>query len=142
MKTEDTSGAKLTPWGDTRIVGKRLPRVDAYERVSGSAMFTADVAFPDMLHAAVLRCPHAHAKAQRVDTSRAEKMPGVRAVISGSDADAAIPWYFGAKGPTSSIFDPHCRYAGEEIAAVAADTLEQAREPCEQYASNTSSYRS
>ena len=54
----------------------RLPRVDAYERVSGSAVYPLDFALPDMLHAAILRCPHAHARVKSVDTSAAEKMPG------------------------------------------------------------------
>ena len=55
-------------------------------------------------------------------------MPGVFAIVTGSDADAAIPWFDGANGPTSRLFDPHCRYEGEEVAAVAAETPLQARE--------------
>jgi len=50
------------PWTTTTVVGKRLPRVDAYERVSGEATYTADVLLPGMLYGAILRCPHAHAK--------------------------------------------------------------------------------
>jgi xanthine dehydrogenase YagR molybdenum-binding subunit len=124
----DTSGQNLPPWGETKVVGSALPRVDAYERVSGSATYSIDVAFPDMLHAAVLRCPHAHARVRRVDTAKAEKMPGVRAVIAAGAPGADIPWYPGPQGPTSRIFDPHCRYAGEEVAAVAAETPFQAVE--------------
>ncbi|MGD2151746.1 MAG: xanthine dehydrogenase family protein molybdopterin-binding subunit [Gemmatimonadales bacterium] len=118
----------IQPWGETRVVGKPLPRVDAYERVSGTAVYTLDMTIPDMLHAAIVRCPHAHARAVRVDTSRAEGMPGVRAVITASTPGAAIPWYYGREGPTSMLFDEHCRYAGEEVAAVAAETLHQAWE--------------
>lgn len=117
---------KLTPWAETTVVGKPLPRVDAYERVSGSAVYALDLFLPDMLYAAILRCPHAHAIVKNVDTAAAAKMPGVRAVLTDSDADARIPWYFGEKGPTSRLFDPHCRYEGEEIAAVAAETPHQA----------------
>jgi xanthine dehydrogenase YagR molybdenum-binding subunit len=116
------------PWGETTVVGKRLPRVDGYERVSGSAVYAMDVTFPDMLHAAIVRCPHAHARVKKVDTSKAETMPGVRAVLTGDSPGAKLPWYFGEKGPTSLLFDPHCRYEGEEVAAVAADTLQQAQE--------------
>ncbi len=119
------------PWTETRVVGKPLPRVDAYERVSGTAVYTLDLALPGMLHAAIRRCPHAHARVTRVDTSRAAAMPGVYAIITGSDADAAIPWFDGANGPTSRLFDPHCRHEGEEIAAVAAETPLQAREAAE-----------
>jgi xanthine dehydrogenase YagR molybdenum-binding subunit len=114
------------PWGETTVVGKRQPRVDGYERVSGSAVYAIDVTFPDMLHAAIVRCPHAHARVKRVDTSKAERMPGVRAVLTGESPGAKLPWYFGEKGPLSLLFDPHCRYEGEEVAAVAAETPQQA----------------
>jgi xanthine dehydrogenase YagR molybdenum-binding subunit len=115
---------EIQPWGETRVVGKPIPRVDAYERVSGTALYTLDMTLPDMLHAAIVRCPHAHARVVSVDTSRAAAMPGVRAVITASTPGAAIPWY----GPTSSLFDERCRYAGEEVAAVAAETWHQAVE--------------
>lgn len=126
--TEPQGTPQLPPWGETRVVGKPLSRVDGYERASGTAMYTLDVALPDMLHAAIVRCPHAHARVTRVDTSRAEKMPGVRAVLTGATPGADLPWYFGDQGPTSKLFDPHCRYAGEEVAAVAAETPHQARD--------------
>ena len=58
-----------------------VTRVDAYDRVSGSAVYPSDVILPDMLHAAILSCPHAHAIVKSVDTSAAEKMPGVQAVL-------------------------------------------------------------
>ena len=45
------------PWGETRVVGKPLPRIDAYERVSGTAVYAIDVSLPDMLHVAFVRCP-------------------------------------------------------------------------------------
>jgi CO/xanthine dehydrogenase Mo-binding subunit len=114
------------PWGETRVVGQPLPRVDAYERVSGSAVYPFDVTMPDMLHAAILRCPHAHAMVKRVDTSAAEKMPGVYAVVTGSTPGFDIPWYATESGALSKLFDPHCRYQGEEVAAVAAETPYQA----------------
>ena len=117
---------ELQPWDETRVVGQSLPRVDAYERVSGTAVYTLDLALPDMLHAAMVRCPHAHARVRRLDTSRAEGMPGVRAVITASTPGAALPWHFGGQGATSTLFDEHCRFAGEEVAAVAAETPHQA----------------
>ena len=121
-----TTAEELRPWtGETRIVGKGLPRVDAYEIVSGAAEYTADVILPEMLYAAILRCPHAHAMVKSIDTSAAEKMPGVVAVLTGKSPGADIPWY-GGKPPQSKLFDPHCRYEGEEVAAVAAQTPYQA----------------
>jgi len=124
--TDRQGVAQLPPWGETRVVGKPLSRVDAYERVTGSAVYTLDLTLPDMLHAAIVRCPHAHARVTRVDTSRAERMPGVRAVLTGASPGADIPWHIGRQGPTSRLFDTHCRYAGEEVAAVAAETPHQA----------------
>jgi CO/xanthine dehydrogenase Mo-binding subunit len=120
------------PWGETKVVGKPIPRIDAYERVSGSAVYPRDIRLPDMLFGAVLRCPHAHANVKHVDTSKAREMPGVRAVLTDADAEAQIGWFSrpGAPGtpaaPISRLFDPHCRYEGEEVAAVAAETPQQA----------------
>jgi CO/xanthine dehydrogenase Mo-binding subunit len=117
------SGLPLPPWTTTTVVGRRQPRIDAYARVSGSATYTLDVTLPAMLHAAIVRCPHGHALVKSVDASRALQVPGVVAVLTGDDAGASIPWYAESdKGPQSRLFDPHCRYAGEEVAAVAAET--------------------
>jgi xanthine dehydrogenase YagR molybdenum-binding subunit len=114
------------PWKSTTVVGRRLPRIDAYERVSGAATYTADVLLPGMLYAAVLRCPHAHAMVKKVDTAKAEKMPGVAAVLTDRTPGANLPWYFTRASALSRLFDPHCRYEGEEVAAVAAETPYQA----------------
>ncbi|MBK9967427.1 MAG: xanthine dehydrogenase family protein molybdopterin-binding subunit [Holophagales bacterium] len=116
----------MPPWGETKVVGKPLPRVDAYERVSGSAVYPLDVALPDMLHAAILRCPHAHAQVKSVDTSAAEKMPGVRAVLTGRSPGADIPWYRSRGKSYSKLFDDRARHEGDEVAAVAAETRAQA----------------
>lgn len=118
----------LAPWATTRVVGTRQARVDAYERVSGSAVYPHDVFLPDMLYGAILRCPHPHARVLRVDTSAAETMPGVRAVVTGRTPGADLPWYVRGGKASSRLFDPHCRHEGEEIAAVAAETPQQASE--------------
>ncbi len=122
-ETPDSEG-EPSPWTSTEVVGKRLPRVDAYERVSGSAVYPSDVLLPDMLYGAVLRCPYAHARVRKVDAAAAEKLPGVRTVIHGAIPDANPAWFYGRT--RSMIFDPHCRYAGEAVAAVAAETPQQA----------------
>jgi xanthine dehydrogenase YagR molybdenum-binding subunit len=114
------------PWGETKVVGKPVTRVDAYDRVSGSATYPSDVMLPDMLHAAILSCPHAHALVKTVDTSAAEKMPGVKAILKDGVVGTNIPWFSGRGGFTSRLFDPHCRYEGDEVAVVAADTIYQA----------------
>jgi len=66
------------PWTTTRVVGTRRPRVDAYERVSGTAVYPSDVILPDMLYGAILRCPHAHARVLEVDTLRRHACPAWR----------------------------------------------------------------
>jgi xanthine dehydrogenase YagR molybdenum-binding subunit len=125
-ETPEPQAPSPEPWQKTTVVGQRTPRIDAYERVSGSAVYSSDVILPDMLYAAVLRCPHAHAIVKKVDTSRAEKMPGVAAVLTDKTPGADIPWFRSRAGALSRIFDPHCRYEGEEVAAVAAETPYQA----------------
>jgi CO/xanthine dehydrogenase Mo-binding subunit len=124
-QTPSNPGAEA-PWTTTTVVGTRRPRVDAYERVSGSAIFPHDVVLPDMLYGAILRCPHAHARVLSVDTSKAETMPGVRVVVTGRTPGWDIPWYWDDDKAYSALFDPHCRHEGEEVAAVAADSPHQA----------------
>ena len=114
-------GEDPKPWTETRLVGTALPRIDAYERVSGLAVFPSDVILSNMLYGAVLRSPHPNARVKRVDISKAQKMPGVFAVISGSAPGTNIDWSYRGKGKTK-LFDSHCRYEGDAVAAVAADT--------------------
>jgi CO/xanthine dehydrogenase Mo-binding subunit len=73
------------PASDLKVVGKRLPRVDAKERVTGEAIYPADFSLPGMVHARMLRSPHAHARISRIDTSRAEALKGVLAVVTAAD---------------------------------------------------------
>ena len=113
------------PWEKTEVVGKPFPRVDAYERVSGNASYPSDIVLPNMLYAAILRSRYPHCTIQKIDTSAAEKMSGVRAIITGSSPDANLSWPYSPEVKTK-LFDHHCRFEGEEIAAVAADTIYQA----------------
>ena len=118
-------GKEPPPWKETSVVGKPLPRVDAYERVSGSAVYPSDVHLPNMLHGAILRCPHPHARIRRVETSAAAKLPGVRVIISSNTPEADLVW---KKDPVGDmrLFEPVCRYEGDAVAAVAAETPYQA----------------
>ena len=112
-------------WQKTKVVGRPLPRVDAYERVSGHAEYASDVVLPDMLYGVVLRCPHAHAMVKNVDAKEAATMTGVRAVITGESKGADIVWPW-SPDVKAGLFDPRCRFEGEAVAAVAAETLYQA----------------
>src|SRR5512140_3708594 len=84
---------ELPPWGEVQVVGKRLPRVDAFERVSGKAVYPRDLSLPNMLQAAILRSPHAHAKVKTIDVEPARKMPGVVAVIGPTSPGADMEWF-------------------------------------------------
>ena len=109
------------PWGETRVVGTRTPRIDGYDRLSGAAVYPSDVLLPGMLYAAVLRCPHAHARVAKVDTAAAARMPGVRAVVNAASPAADLRWHY-SRTVFTKLFDPACRFEGEAVAAVAADT--------------------
>ncbi len=120
------AGKEPQPWGKTDIVGKRLPRVDAYERLSGAAVYPSDISLPGMLYGAILRCPYPHARIQKIDSAAASSMPGVHAVIGSNTPEAILKWTYHDK--VSSIFDTHCRFEGETVAAVAAETPYQAHD--------------
>jgi len=114
-------GEQPQPWKTTHVVGSKLPRVDAYERVSGSAVYPSDVILPNMIYGVVLGCPYPNAKIKSVDISEAQRGQGVYAVIAGSTPRANIDWSYRGQ-VKSKLFDPHCRYEGDAVAAVAADT--------------------
>lgn len=114
-------GVSPEPWVKTHTVGTRTPRVDAYERVSGAACYPSDIVLPGMLYGAIVRCPHPHARVKRVDAGKALSMPGVHAVLTGGDKGADIAWRYSGE-PESRLFNPHCRFEGDAVAAVAAET--------------------
>ncbi|MBI4331161.1 MAG: xanthine dehydrogenase family protein molybdopterin-binding subunit [Chloroflexi bacterium] len=103
------------------FIGKSVPRRDAVEKATGKAMFGVDFKVAGMLHARVLRSPHAHARVIRIDTSRAGRLPGVRAIITPDDAPpVSISPFFSDQ--YALCRDSVVRCAGEPVAAVAADT--------------------
>ncbi|NTV42426.1 MAG: 4-hydroxybenzoyl-CoA reductase, partial [Syntrophobacteraceae bacterium] len=70
---------------DWSVVGAKLPMLDAGAKVKGTAQFTDDLVLPGMFHGRILRSPLPHAKILHVDTSRAEKLAGVKGVVTGKD---------------------------------------------------------
>jgi 4-hydroxybenzoyl-CoA reductase alpha subunit len=107
------------------VVGRTVPRVDGEEKVTGRAQYVADITLPGMLHGAVLRSPHAHARIRRIDISRARQLPGVRAVVTADDTPKRLWGAFVRDQPALAI--DKVRYVGEEVAAVAAVDLDTAR---------------
>ncbi len=105
--------------------------VDARQRVTGNVGYTIDRSLPGMLHAKLLRSTAAHARIRRVDVSRARKVPGVVAVITGQDLldRPDIEPFFGAVYRDQPILaTDKVRFVGDPIAAVAARDLDAARE--------------
>lgn len=106
--------------GPLRVVGKRVPRVDAIEKVTGRARYVTDLVVPGMAHAKILRSPYPHAKLRRVDVSRARALPGVFAAIAGADVSGLDPYYGPAFRDRPVLAIDVVRYEGEPVAAVAA----------------------
>jgi len=109
------------------VVGKRVQRVEGFDKVTGDSEYIADIYLPGMLIGKVLRSPFPHARIRHIDTSKAEKLAGVRAVVTAEDT-IKRPW--GAFFADQYILSVgKTRYVGEEVAAVAAidtDTAEEA----------------
>ena len=99
-------------------VGAVTPRIDGPERVTGQARYTGDVQLPDMLYARVLRSPHPHARVRGIDTRLAERLPGVRAVISRDTCE--VIWTTGDSRNDRFLFNDPVRFVGDPVAAVAA----------------------
>ena len=100
------------PEGPLEIVGRDVPRVDGAGRARGQAPYTADLQLPGMLHTAVLRSPHARARVTSIDLAPARSEPGVRGVIGPGDVEQLTD-------------EPG--YVGHAVAAVAAETFDQAK---------------
>ena len=111
------------------VVGTSAKRVDTSAKATGEALFTADLSLPRMLVAKVKRSPYAHAKILGVDTSRAERLPGVRAVVTSADGTGEKWGVFRYTQDQAFLPSDKVRFIGEEVAAVAAvdeDTALQA----------------
>ena len=107
-----------------KAVGARLPRYDAMGHVTGSTRFVDDVRVPRMLWAKMLRSPHHHAAITSMDTSRAEAMPGVRAVVTWEDVPLLVFGHLEALGIPADeplLAKDEVRYKGQPIALVAAE---------------------
>jgi len=101
------------------VIGKAELRNDGAEKVTGKAIYTVDVELAGMAHGKVLRSPYAHARLVRVDGSKAEKMPGVFAVVTRED-QRSLRMFGAAYKDQSIVALDKVRYAGDPVAAVAA----------------------
>ena len=101
------------------VVGRAGYRTDGEDKVSGKAIYTVDVRVPGMIHGKILRSPYAHARLTRVDGSKAEKLPGVFAIVTRAD-QARLRMFGAAYKDQTIVAVDKVRYAGDPVAAVAA----------------------
>ncbi|MCW2859233.1 MAG: hypothetical protein JWP48_941 [Actinoallomurus sp.] len=112
------------PW-----VGRPIPQIDMADKLRGATRYIADLTLPRMLHGVIVRSPVAHGRIRRIDVSRALRVPGVRAVITGADVRAPA---FGPYVPDWEVLaQDKVRFVGDDVAAVAATTVDAAREAAE-----------
>ncbi|MFE9815694.1 xanthine dehydrogenase family protein molybdopterin-binding subunit [Streptomyces sp. NBC_00236] len=102
-------------------IGTTDRRGDAALKLTGGALYTADIRLPGMLHAKVLRSPHAHARLVSVDATKARALPGVHAVLTRDDLAGLDPVYGYYIKDQPVVAQDLVRYAGDVVAAVAAD---------------------
>jgi xanthine dehydrogenase YagR molybdenum-binding subunit len=104
------------PDADKRsLIGKRISRVDGPHKVSGRAKYSYDINRPGMLFGKIVRCPHAHAKIVSIDTSAAEKMPGVKALQIIQDAGAELYWAGASVVALAAVDEPTAEDAARAI---------------------------
>lgn len=104
-----------------RLIGTRPDRPDGLDKVTGRARYGADISAPGMLHAAVVRSPHAHAKILKIDASKALALPGVKAVITRADLPTGLTgedWNL----QENTLAGEKALYDGHAVAAIAATT--------------------
>ncbi len=115
---------------EKRIIGIPTPRVEAEEKVSGRAVYALDVVLPEMLWVKVLRSPIPYGRIKRIDVSKALRIPGVKAVVTGKDVQGIR---IGKKiVDTPILTEDAVRFVGEKVAAVAAESGEVAEQAVEQ----------
>ena len=106
------------PWeasAQLDVVGQCVPRMDAHEKVTGRAVYTADIHRAGTLHTAIVRSPVARGKVLSLDFAPALEMAGVREVLRREDVD-------GIRYDSGQLFDTSIRFAGQPLAAVCADS--------------------
>ena len=116
-----------------KVIGKKVDKNDAFALAAGQPLFVDDVSFPNTLQIKILYSPHAHAIVEDIDTSEAEKYPGVKMVLTYKNTPRIIHTTAGQGWPEPSpydtyMFDKKMRFVGDRVAAVAAETEEQAAE--------------
>ncbi len=114
----------------SQVIGHRHRKVDGIAKATGRTIYADDIVLPRMLHAKILRSPHAHARVVSIDAHEALAMPGVHAVVTGADLPiryGIIPW----TRDEQALAEDKVRYVGDGVAAVAAVDEDTALEALE-----------
>ncbi len=111
-----------------RVVGKSVAKVDAMSLALGKSLFTDDKDFPNLAHVKVLYSPHAHAIITHIDTTEAEKLPGVLAILTHKNSSQVLHTTAGQGYPEPSpydtrLFNKKMKFVGDRVAAVAAESI-------------------
>jgi len=110
------------------LVGASVPRIDGIEKVTGEAKFTGDLIMPGLLEAKVLRSPLPHALIESIDTSKAESVSGVIAILTREDLKDIDPYYGNCLRDRAVVAIDRVRFVGEPVAVVAAENALVAEE--------------
>ena len=105
---------------ESGLIGKSVPRTDIMDKITGCAEFVDDIQFgPNLLHGRLVRSPYPHALIKKIDTSKAEALPGVKAVVTGKDLTARLGLYL-VDRPIFAY--DRVRVYGEPVAGVVASS--------------------
>ena len=113
----------LEHWGPDKemsVVGKPIPRVDGFEKVTGRAKYTYDMQLPRMVYGRILSSPVPHARIKSIDTSKAEALPGVHVILTHQNFPE-MGWWGNRRNKLGLVLDPVVRFVGDEVAFVVAD---------------------
>jgi CO/xanthine dehydrogenase Mo-binding subunit len=109
---------------DLKVIGKAVTREDGVDKVSGRTLYTADVHLPGLLWGKILRSPYPHARIERIDTTKAQQVTGVKAIITGADVKGCLIGKQIRDMP--ALCWERVRFIGDRVAAVAAETVDAA----------------
>ncbi|MGH7810020.1 MAG: xanthine dehydrogenase family protein molybdopterin-binding subunit, partial [Candidatus Binatia bacterium] len=110
------------------LVGADVTMVGGLAKVTGAVNYAPDLVLPRMLYAKAMRSPYAHAKLSRVDVSKAEKLPGVIAVVTRDDLAGLNPYFGPVVDDQPVVATDRVRHVGEVVALIAAESREIAEE--------------
>lgn len=118
----------MTRVGQHRVVGASVAKVDAVDKVRGTARYVADVPWPGVLQGSVVRAQCAHGLISSIDVGQALASPGVRAVVTASELKNLFPYFGHYRADHPVLARERVRYWGEPVAVVLAETLQQAKD--------------